>query len=209
MAHPHITRAPACSIPPNSTTTYPVSPPPMPNSTLLAATDLSKLGLIIETELQSWLTHLSHLPQTTISTLTDNTLQTKTSALIHILETLPCRHRALVHAYNQDQIDISDTCSLLLEGLKNEAETLDLSGFYDHKLFRGKKFRQEAMAMEEEVRELEKGRLEELKELMGMFEELVILRDEGMLEERELRMLVEAMDDVGLSASSAVDEGRG
>ncbi|KAK4631702.1 hypothetical protein CLAFUW4_02513 [Fulvia fulva] len=181
----------------------------------IAADNLEKLGSIIEEELKSWMIYLhsqSGAPSYEILTSDDKTdAATKIKCLRHILETLPTRHKALINAYNAaetEQVELADQCAVLLEQLQVAAEVppneskaagdednkkLDLQGYYDQKLFRGKKFKADIAA-----------RLEELKELMTMFEELMIVREEGVLELKQVQLLVEAMDDVGLSASSAL-----
>ena len=142
----------------------------------------------------------------------------KIKCLRHILETLPNRHKALTNAYNAaetEQVELADQCAVLLEQLKVASEVpygesvaastdkrLGSLGYYDQKLFRGKKFRADISAQDKEIGKLEVARLEELKELMAMFEELVIVREQGVLELAQVQLLVEAMDDIGLSASS-------
>lgn len=192
----------------------------------IAADNLEKLGSIIEEELKSWMIYLhsqSGAPSYEILTSDDKTdAATKIKCLRHILETLPTRHKALINAYNAaetEQVELADQCAVLLEQLQVAAEVppneskaagdednkkLDLQGYYDQKLFRGKKFKADIVAQDKEIGKLEAARLEELKELMTMFEELMIVREEGVLELKQVQLLVEAMDDVGLSASSAL-----
>ncbi|EME47286.1 hypothetical protein DOTSEDRAFT_122450 [Dothistroma septosporum NZE10] len=193
-------------------------------SATIAANNLEKLGTIIDEELKSWMVYL-HSQNTTPSyeslTADGNTdTNTKIKCLRHILGTLPTRHKALINAYNAaetEQVELADQCAVLLEQLKVASEVpcdesaapgddkkLDLNGYYDQKLFRGKKFRADIIAQDKEIGKLEVARLEELKELMTTFEELMIVREEGMLEFKQVQLLVEAMDDIGLSASSAL-----
>lgn len=127
-----------------------------------------------------------------------------------MLETLPLRHKALASAYNDasiEDIELPPSCSALSEQLKDETGLMDLGDYYDSKIFKGKRFRQDVLAQEAEVEELEKARLEVLKGLMETFELLKILEGEGMLQSEAVQLLVETMDASGLSANSVVAVG--
>lgn len=82
------------------------------------------------------------------------TSASKNEALLHILETLPTRHRHLAKAYN-DELRVSKL-GMKSEDLKNmlqddaEAE-LKYSGPYTTLLFKGKKFREEAVKADKEI----------------------------------------------------------
>jgi hypothetical protein len=176
-----------------------------------AVENLGRLGAIIEDELMFWMGYLStlaadhqHYEAITAENISP---ESRRKSMQHMLDTLPLRHKALAIAYNHESIEdieLPPSCSALLERLKDEAGAVDLGDFYDYKLFKGKRFRQDVLAQEAEVGELEQARLEVLKGLMELYETLKILEGEKALESGHVQRLVETMDDAGLSANSAV-----
>lgn len=82
------------------------------------------------------------------------TSASKNEALLHILETLPARHRRLAREYD-DELRVS-RLGKKSEDLKKllqddpEAE-LKYSGPYTTLLFKGKKFREEAVKADKEI----------------------------------------------------------
>lgn len=187
------------------------APTPNPTNGAAAVENLGHLGEIIEQELIYWMRYLNtlskdHQDYETISSATVSP-ESRRKAMQHILETLSLRYKALASAYNDESIEDLElplACSALLEQLKDEAGMLDLGDYYDYKLFKGKQFRQNVLAQEAEVSELEQARLECLKGLMETYELLKILEGENMLQSDAVQLLVETMDASGLSANSAV-----
>lgn len=185
--------------------------PPIHTNGATAVENLGHLGLIIEQELMYWMSYLSTLSKHRqhYATITEAAAspESRRKAMQHILETLPLRHKALASAYNDESIEdveLPPSCCALLEQLKDEAGVLDLGEYYDYKLFKGKRFRQDVLAQEAEVGDLERARLEGLKGLMETFELLKILEGENMLQGDAVQLLVETMDASGLSANSVV-----
>jgi hypothetical protein len=180
----------------------------------MAVQNLGRLGAIIEEELMYWMSYLSTLSkdhqQYEAITAEAATPSSRRQAMQHILETLPLRHKALASAYNDgsiEDVELPPSCSALLEQLKDEAGVMDLGDYYDYKMFKGKRFRQDVLSHEAEVGELEQARLEVLKGLMATFEMLKILEGENMLQCDAVQCLVKTMDEAGLSANSAVAKG--
>lgn len=188
--------------------------PPAPTNAAAAVENLGRLGAIIDQELIYWMSYLStlskdHQHYETISAEAVSP-QSRRKAMQHILETLPLRHKALASAYNDESIEdleLPAACTALLEQLKDEAGAVDLGEYYDYKLFKGKRFRQDVLAQEAEVSELEQARLEVLKGLTKTYELLKILEADNMLQSNAVQLLVETMDASGLSANSAVANG--
>ncbi|CAK3802185.1 Hypothetical predicted protein [Lecanosticta acicola] len=188
---------------------------------LLAASDLlhQELHPTLHTALQQWETYLATLtplPAYSALTSTEITPRAKKAALLHLVDTLPARHREMVAAYKDKKVEVvilGETVEMLREGLKMMEEggggekEMKLGGYYNHMLFKGVRFREEALMAEKEIRALEEARLGELKGFMGMYEELSVLEGEGRLGPDEVQLLVDAMDHAGLSAGSEAREG--
>ncbi|KAL9533705.1 hypothetical protein SMMN14_01874 [Sphaerulina musiva] len=139
----------------------------------------------------------------------------KSTALSYVLETLPLRFQALASAYgafngatitgNDDMMVLGDDLQRLLtlsQGTMVDGEQEEHSqfeGWYDPKFFQNRKIK----AMDDEVRRLEASRMEELEALLLMAEELKLAVEDGSLvgNHPALRSLVEAMDEVGMSAA--------
>ncbi|EME87053.1 uncharacterized protein MYCFIDRAFT_77171 [Pseudocercospora fijiensis CIRAD86] len=165
--------------------------------------DLTPLENLIKSELEYWLSYLREVRSdeklsyteilntpddntTTTTTTTTTSAKTKIHALRHILETLPLRHKALASAYNTPpEFQLSDHLTTLLE-TKNEV-----------------------VAMEKEVVELEDARLEELKGLLKVLEDVKVLIGEGYVGKEEVEGLVAAMDAVGLHCDEEQVRGYG
>ncbi|SMR46632.1 unnamed protein product [Zymoseptoria tritici ST99CH_1E4] len=184
----------------------PQPPLPPPQNAANAMIHLDILNGIIETELTFWMDYLKALPSHDFSTLTADSPspQLLTQALIHILESLPLRHRALAAIYSDPDVEpvvLPGGCDELLRDLKRSvADVVEEVGMdHEKKLFSGKVFRQGVLALEAEVKVLEEARMEELKGLMGLVEMLRLVGDEGRLGNGELKVLIEAMDEAGLS----------
>ncbi|GIZ46534.1 hypothetical protein CKM354_000965800 [Cercospora kikuchii] len=187
----------------------PPTPPltPSPNvetSTFSAETSLSMLDDIITSELSYWAHYMSAAAtQTSYSEITSNetTTETKIAALRHVLETLPLRYQALATAYSDthsESVEIPENLQTLLQNLAEDPTEVELEGWYDQKWLQRKKFRSDIMSMDGEVRRLEEARMQELKALMLMVEEMKLAAADGSVDDEALTHLIHAADEVGL-----------
>jgi hypothetical protein len=185
-------------------TPRPPTPTPPPSNSPTALANLNTLNEIVVSELAFWMDYLKALPALDFSSLTANEAspETRTKALIYILETLPTRHQALASIYRSSAIApvvLPGECSNLLASLRSEESVKGIVGAdHEKKLFTGKQFRPRVLALEEEVKKLEEERMQELKGLMQMVAMLRLLGNGGLLGDEEVELLAEAMNEAGL-----------
>ncbi|KAF7196827.1 hypothetical protein HII31_01745 [Pseudocercospora fuligena] len=171
------------------------------------AFDLTPIENLIKSELEYWISYLREVrsddkpsySEILNNSPNDTSAKTKIQALRHILETLPLRHKALASAYNTAaEFEISDQLATLIESLKDEDTQVELEGWYEKTLVKSNKVKHEVLGLEKEIMELEDGRLEELKGLMGILADVRGMIGEGYVGKEEIERLVAAMDAVGL-----------
>ncbi|KAF2216337.1 hypothetical protein CERZMDRAFT_93633 [Cercospora zeae-maydis SCOH1-5] len=195
---------PKSTTPPSSTASPNEQPP-----TTSPEKILSLLDNLVTSELRYWAHYMSATTaQTNYTAITSNeaTTETKFAALGHILETLPLRHKGLASGYSNtefESVELPENLQTLLESLeKEEATEAELEGWYDSKWQQRKKFRSDVLHMDDEVRRLEEKRMQELKDLMLMVEEMKLAAADGAVDDEALTHLIRAFDEVGLGAIS-------
>ncbi|KAM3422847.1 hypothetical protein BST61_g329 [Cercospora zeina] len=197
---PHVPRTP-----PQSST----APPNEQAPTTSPEKILSLLDDLVTSEVRYWAHYMSvattqpnYTAITSSNETTPTTAETKFAALRHILETLPLRHKGLATAYSNtdlESVELPENLQTLLENLeKEEATEAELEGWYDEKWQQRKKFRSDVLHMDDEVRRLEEKRMQELKDLMVMVEEMKLAAAEGAVDDEALTHLIRAFDEVGL-----------
>lgn len=165
---------------------------------------LPKLGTAIDAALQSWNSHTATAAQyPTYESIISGDIKdisTKVQALKHVLETLPSRHAALVQSYNDPELDfieLSDLCGNLLEELQSPEPDVELGEDFN-KIFMSKRFIKSVVALEKEIRDEELWRSQELNRLKASQACLTKVREDGELDKRQVRALVDAMEEIGI-----------
>ena len=175
---------------------------------------LPKLGIAIDTTLAAWEAYLDTLSKQptyeSIISQESKEVSTKVKALLHLLEDLPLRHAALVQSYCDNKlsfIELSDQCADLLQELQKPESEVDLEEWFS-KALTGKKFVKEVATLENEIRDEEQGRLQELRRLHAIQTALMGVLADGELGVKEIEALLEAMEAIGVSlaGSGAVNE---
>ena len=157
---------------------------------------LSKLGVAIDTSLTEWEDYLAIIAdQATYEAIISDKLEdttTKTKALRHLLEVLPCRHAALVIAYNDPNInfiELEHPCANLLAELQGTKSDVDLGTWY-HRVLAGKKLVKAITQHEVDVQSAERGRLQELNRLKAQRFALNMVSKDGELGAKEIGKLL-------------------
>lgn len=126
---------------------------------------LVKLGAAIDSALgiwTSWTTAIARFP--TFESITQGEQKdtaTTVKALECIVDTLPTRHRALVHAYKDAKVDFIElpaTCANLLEELELAESGFDIGNELAKKLT-SKRFKDSVLALEKQISAEEQGRI--------------------------------------------------
>ena len=168
------------------------------------ATILSKLGVAIDASLADWEIYLATLAdQTTYEAIIAGDIQdtaTKTEALRHLLEVLPCRHAALVIAYSDPKInfiELNRPCGNLLKELQDPKSDVDLGSWFNRVLV-GIKLVKSITQCEADVRSAEQGRLQELNRLKAQHFALSMVSEDEELGANEVGKLLDTMEEIGV-----------
>lgn len=171
---------------------------------------LPKLGIAIDTSLATWESYTETLAdQPTYESIISTDLQdtsTKAKALLHLLDTLPSRHAALVVAYSDDKLEyvgLSDICTNLLEELQKPESDVELDSWFNRTLA-GKKSVTTVVQLEKDIRSEEQGRLQELRRLKASQLALMSVYQDGELGDNEVEKLLDAMEEVGVHLGAAM-----
>lgn len=164
---------------------------------------LPKLGSAIDATLQSWNAYIAAVSQwPTYENIITGDIKdkaTKSQALKHLLETLPTRHTALVHSYNDPElgfVELSEVCARLVEELQSPDSEVDLDK--DFNKLAGTSFIKTVVSLERKIADEEQWRSQELNRLKASHTCLMTVREDGELEKGEVRALVDAMEAVGI-----------
>lgn len=165
---------------------------------------LSKLGVAIDGSLAEWEAYLATLAdQATYQTIISGDIQdtaTKTAALRHLLEVLPCRHAALVIAYGDPKItfiELDRPCGNLLSELQDPRSDVDFGSWFN-RVLPGKKLIKSITQYEADIRSAEQGRLQELNRLKAQHFALTMVLKDGELGADEVGKLLDAMEEIGV-----------
>lgn len=170
---------------------------------------LLKLGVDINSALglwTSWVTAIARYP-TLESILSGDPKDTSAmvKTLEYILETLPTRHCALVHAYNDDNIEpieLFSTCANLPEELGLPERAFEIGNELAQKVT-SKRFRAKVVDIEKQLSEKEQGRCQESKRLKACHSYLMRVGEDAIVGKVELTTLMEAMEELGISFDSS------
>jgi hypothetical protein len=165
---------------------------------------LAKIGVAIDTSLREWEEYLATIAdQASYETIISESIQdttTKTKALRHLLEVLPCRHAALVIAYgdaNIKFIELDRPCANLFAELQKAKSDVDLGTWFNRVLL-GKKLVKTISQYEADVHSAEQGRLQELNRLKAQHLALTMVSKDGELGANEVGKLLDAMEEIGV-----------
>ena len=165
---------------------------------------LPKLGTAIDISLASWEAYMETLTdQPTYEAIISNNIQdtsTKAKALLHLLETLPTRHAALVISYSDAKVkfvELSNPCANLLEELQNSESDFELKSWFKQTI-KSKKLVNGISQVERDIQTAEQGRMQELRRLKASHIGLTTVYEDGELERKEINKLLDAMEEIGV-----------
>jgi hypothetical protein len=125
---------------------------------------------------------------------------TKAQALLHLLETLPTRHAALVISYGDAKIkfvELSNPCANLLQELQNPESDVELTSWFNRTI-KSKKLVNCISQVETDIKTAEQGRMQELKRLKASHLSLTVVYKDGELGSKDIDKLLDAMEEIGV-----------
>jgi hypothetical protein len=165
---------------------------------------LPKLGIAIDASLAAWEAYMETLTdQPTYEAIMSNNIQdtsTKAQALLHLLETLPTRHAALVISYGDAKIkfvELSNPCANLLQELQNPESDVELTSWFNRTI-KSKKLVNCISQVETDIKTAEQGRMQELKRLKASHLSLTVVYKDGELGSKDIDKLLDAMEEIGV-----------
>jgi hypothetical protein len=165
---------------------------------------LPKLGIAIDASLVAWEAYMETLTdQSTYEAIITNNIQdtsTKANALLHLLETLPTRHAALVISYGDEKIkfvELSNPCANLLQELQKPESDVELTSWFNRTI-KSKKLVNCISQVETDIKTAEQGRMQELKRLKASHLSLTMVHKDGELGSKDIDKLLDAMEEIGV-----------
>ena len=167
---------------------------------------LCRLGIAIDLSLTMWEEYVETLKeQPTYETIMLNDLQNpdnKPKALLHLLETLPTRHAALVLSYSDSKttfIELPRPCTNLLSELRSNKSNVELASWFNRTL-PAKRLMSSISHFERDIKIAEDGRSQELRRLKAVHYGLTKVVDEGsVVGVKAVGKLLDAMEEIGVS----------
>lgn len=163
------------------------------------------LGDAIDTALAHWETYFGDVEaQPSYSTVIEQdpkSPETKAKALQYILFTLPERHTMLVRscsAAELEAVQLPDVCGNLLDELQSPSHEIDLDSWFNS-VTSTKKFVDRVIALEKDIREEELRRKQDLSRLKAVHIALTQVGRDGELGSKDVEVLVNAMEAIGVS----------